>query len=35
VGQNIHVPVAVELQAGGVASQPAVYITVLYLGPLG
>jgi len=30
--QDLHVPVPVVLQVGGISSQPAVYITVLYLG---
>jgi uncharacterized protein (TIGR03437 family) len=34
LGQDLHVPVPVVLQVGGVSSQPAVYITVLYLGGL-
>lgn len=35
VGWNVHVPVSVVLQVSGVSSQPGVYITVVYLGPLG
>ena len=34
-GYDLHVPVPVVLQVGGTSSQPAVYITVLYLGTLG
>jgi trimeric autotransporter adhesin len=35
LGQNVHVPVPVVLQVGGVSSQPGVYITVLYCCVLG
>jgi uncharacterized protein (TIGR03437 family) len=35
LGYDLHVPVPVVLQIGGTSSQPAVYITVLYLGTLG
>jgi uncharacterized protein (TIGR03437 family) len=35
IGQNVHVPVPVVLQVGGVSSQPGVYITVLYCCVLG
>lgn len=35
LGQNVHVPVPVLLQVGGVSSQPGVYITVLYCCVLG
>jgi uncharacterized protein (TIGR03437 family) len=35
IGQNVHVPVPVVLQVGGVSSQPGVYITVLYCCALG
>jgi len=32
---DVHVPVPVVLQVGGISSQPAVYISVLYLGVIG
>jgi uncharacterized protein (TIGR03437 family) len=35
LGQDVHVPVPVVLQVGGISSQPGVYITVLYCCALG
>ena len=35
LGYDLHVPVSVVLQVGGISSQPAVYITVQYLGLIG